>query len=197
MKKIILASTSPRRKEILAKTGIPFEVEASPYEEDMSLDLPPEELAKRLSKGKAEAVAKNYKDAVVIGGDTFIAYEGKMLGKPHTAEKAREMLKMLSGKQHSVFSGIAIIDGKTGKTISEAVETKVFFRDLSNKEIDYYIGTGEPLDRAGSYAINEIGGILVEKIEGDYYNVMGLPLGKLLAMLKEQFGIVIEKDKEL
>lgn len=156
----------------------------------MSLDVPPEELAKELSKGKAEAVAKNYDDAIVIGGDTFIAYEGKMLGKPHTTEKAQEMLKMLSGKQHSVFSGISVIDCKSGKTISEAMETKVFFRNISDNEIDYYIGTGEPLDRAGSYAINEIGGILVEKIEGDYYNVMGLPLAKLLAMLKE-FGIKI------
>lgn len=185
MAKIILASTSPRRKEILEKTGIPFETESSPYEEDMGQGLPPEDLAKVLSHGKAEAVAKKYNDAIVIGGDTFIAYEGKILGKPHTPEKAKEMLQMLSNKQHSVYSGITVIDSKTGKTISEVVETKVCFRNLSNKEIDYYIGTGESLDRAGAYAIQEIGGILVEKIEGDYYNVMGLPLSKLLEILKK------------
>lgn len=188
MKKIILASTSPRRKEIFEKAGIPFEFEASDFEEDMSLNLPPVELAKQLSLGKAKAVAEKYHDAIVIGADTFIALNGKVLGKPKTEEKAREMLNVMSGRSHSVFTGYTIIDTKTGKTVSKVIETKVFFKELSKDEIDGYIQSGEPLDRAGSYAIQELGAIFVEKIEGDFFNVMGLPLCALIEDLKS-FGV--------
>lgn len=185
MKKIILASTSPRRKELLAKTGLTFEVMPSSYEEDMNLNLPPMDLAKHLSLGKAEAVASENPDSVVIGADTFIAFEDKVLGKPHTPEKAKEMLNMLSGKQHSVITGFAIVEKQSGQVVSRAVECKVFFRNLSEEEIDTYIATGEPIDRAGAYAIQGEGGKLVDHFEGDFDTIVGLPVQDVLKELQK------------
>ncbi|MBI4086793.1 septum formation inhibitor Maf [Candidatus Kaiserbacteria bacterium] len=184
-RKIVLASTSARRKELLERVGLVFEVVGSDYEEDMTLVLSPAELAKYLSQGKAEAVAQKYPDAIVIAADTFICYEGKILGKPYTPEKARETLHTLSGKAHSVITGFTIVETKTGESISEAVETKVYFRDLSDQEIDDYIATGEPLERAGAYAIQGIGKDLVDHVEGDYDNVVGLPVAAVLHALKD------------
>lgn len=188
MRKIILASTSPRRKELLAKTGLVFDAVASDYEEDMTLQLPPDELVKFLSKGKAESVAQKYGDAIIIGGDTFIAFNGHMLGKPHTPVRAKEMLKLLSGQEHSVFSGFTIIDTKSKKIISEAVEAKIKFKDLSDTEIDAYIETGEPLTRAGAYAIQTIKDTFVEKMSGDYDGIVGLPVTEVRKALRT-FGI--------
>ncbi len=182
--RIILASTSPRRKELLEKAGVVFEVVRSNYEEDMTLPLPPLELAKYLSRGKAEAVAQDYTDAVVIGADTFVTYEGMLLGKPHTPERAKEMLGMLSGKAHTVITGFTIIDTKTGTSISEAVESTVYFKNLSEQEIDAYVSTGEPLDKTGAYTIQGAGKTLVDHIEGDYDNVVGLPVSAVLEVLK-------------
>lgn len=190
MKKVILASTSPRRKELLEKTGIPFIVEASNYKENMSLKLKPLELAKKLSRGKAEAVAKNHKgeDVIVIGADTFVVLDNKILGKPHTPEKAKKMIKELSGRVHSLITGFTVINVESGKKVSKAVEGKVCFRSLTDKEIDDYIKTGEPLDKAGAYAIQGFGAALVKKIDGDYYGAIGLPLVPLIKELKK-FGI--------
>ncbi len=190
MPKIILASASPRRKELLEKTGVPFIVEVSDYEEDMNLKLKPLELAKELSMGKAEAVVKKHEgeEAVIIGADTFVVLNDKILGKPHTPEKAKEMIKEMSGRVHSVITGFTIIDAKSGKKISKAVESKVYFRRLTGKEIEDYVSTGEPLDKAGAYAIQEAGSVLIEKIEGDYTNIVGLPLPSLIEELKN-FGI--------
>jgi septum formation protein len=185
MKQVIMASTSPRRKEILSKTKLTFTTEESDYEEDMSLDLPPNELAKTLSYGKAEAVAKRHDDAIIIGADTFIAFERKILGKPNTPEKAKEMLETLSGKSHSVFTGFTIIDCSNQKKVSKAIETKVYFKNLSDQEIQDYVDSGEPINRSGAYAIQELGALLVEKIEGDFFNVMGLPLSALSDTLLE------------
>ena len=184
-RKIILASTSPRRIELLTKAGVEFEAVASDYEEDMTLPMEPKELAKFLSKGKAEAVAKNYPDAIIIGGDTFIAFDGKILGKPHTPERARDMLKMLSGQTHSVISGFTVIDTKNGKVISDAEEALITFQKLSEEEIDDYIRTGEPLKRAGAYAIQTIEKTFIEKWEGDYDAIVGLPTSRVLEALKE------------
>ena len=188
MRKIILASTSPRRKELLAKTGLSFEAVASNYEEDMTLPMEPGELVKFLSRGKAENVAKNYEDAIIIGGDTFISFNGHILGKPHTPIRAKEMLTMLSGQEHSVLTGFTIIDTKNNKIISEVVEAKIKFRDLLEIEIDEYIETGEPLSRAGAYAIQTIGDTFVEKVEGDYDSIIGLPVTQLMKTL-ENFEI--------
>ena len=190
MSKIILASASPRRKELLKKLQIPFTVEASNYDENINLKLKPLELAKELSNGKVQAVAKNHKneDAIVIGADTFVVFKNKILGKPHTAKKAKEMIKEMNGKSHSVITGFTVLDIKSGRKVSKAVESRVFFRKLTNKEIDDYIRIGEPLDKAGAYAIQEFGAILIEKIEGDYTNIVGLPLAPLIEELKK-FGI--------
>lgn len=189
MKKIILASTSPRRKEIFSKLKLPFSIKPSDYKEDMSLNLPAEKLVVRLAAEKAKAVAKKYKNSVVIAADTFVVFNKKHLGKPKTAAKARAMLKLLSGKKHYIITGVAIVDSGSGKIASFYEKTFVKFAKLSQKTIDAYIKTGEPLDRAGAYAIQERGALLVEKIEGDFYNAVGLPLKTLVQELKK-FGIL-------
>jgi len=190
MKKIILASTSPRRKKLLSRIGLPFEVQASDYEEDMKLDLEPKELVKHLSKGKAEAVAKDHEDAIIIGADSIVVYENKVFGKPASAAEAKEMLQKLSGTIHSVITGFTIIDTKTNESVSRAIEAKIYFRKVTEGEIDAYIKTGEPMDKAGAYAVQGLGAIFVEKIEGDFTGVIGLPLFALAKELKN-FGIEV------
>jgi septum formation protein len=190
MKRIILASASPRRQELLEKLGLRFEVEASNYEEDTPSRLEPHELARRISREKAKVVAGKHRDAIVIAADTFIVFGDRILGKPRTAIEARGMLKTLSGQSHSVITGFSIIDTATNKTLSQSVETKVNIRTLTLKEINAYVKSKEPLDKAGAYAIQGLGAVIVERIEGDYFNVIGLPLGALTEALK-QFGINI------
>jgi len=188
MKKIILASASPTRKKLLIEAGFNLKIDPSNYEEDMSLSLDPKELAIYLSKAKAESVAIKYKEEIIIGADTFIVYENKILGKPITPDKAKEVLKMLSGKEHSAITGFTIIDTSSNNILSRAVETKVFFKNLIDEEIDDYVATGEPLDKAGSYAILELGEKFVERIEGSKTNVSGLPMDELIEALKK-FGV--------
>ena len=185
MKKLILASASATRKKLLEEAGLAFETAFSDYQEDMSLPFPPKELAMRLSRGKAEAVKNRYKQGVIVGADTIIVYENNILGKPHTPDKAKEMLGMLSGREHSAITGFTVMDVENDKIISRAVETKVRFRNLSEKEIEEYIATGEPLNKAGSYAILELGGKLVKRVEGSRSNVAGLPMEEIIAALKE------------
>jgi len=190
MKKIILASQSPRRKDLLSQIGLKFEVDPSNYQEDMSLKMDPKELAEYLSLGKAKDVAQRHKDSIIIAGDTFCVLDKEVLGKPKTKENAKAMLQKLSGKTHSIITGFAIIDTETKKQISKSVETKVYFRNISEKEIDTYIDSGEPMDFAGAYAIQHLGGLFVEKIDGDYFNIVGLPILPLTIELKN-FGINI------
>ena len=185
MKTIILASSSPRRKEILEKTGLPFIIDPSNSDEDMTQNLEPKDLAKALSLAKAKDVAKRHKNAIVIGADSIITLNGKVLGKPHTEEREIEMLTELSGSIHSAITGYTIIDTDSGKIVSDAVETKIYFRKLTQDEIKNYVATGKPLDKAGAYAIQGKGALFVEKIEGDYYNIMGLPLSAVVEKLKE------------
>ena len=190
MKTIILASASPRRKELLEKIGLRFEVEPSNYEEDMPSALEPHEFAQKISLEKAKVVASKHKNAIVIAADTFIIFGSQILGKPHTEKEARKMLETISGKPHSVITGFSIIDTGTSKTLSKSVETKIYIRKLTLAEIDAYVKSKEPLDKAGAYAIQGLGSVFVEKIEGDYFNVIGLPLSALTEALKE-FGINI------
>ena len=189
-KAIIRASASPRRKELLKKLGLRFRVEPSDYEENLAAGLEPHELAVTLSLGKARRVAQNHRRALVIAADTFIVFEGKTLGKPRTEAEAREMLSTLNGKPHSVITGFTIIDTASGKVLSRSVETKVYLKKLSPDEIDAYVRTKEPLDKAGGYAIQGLGAVIVERIEGDYFNVIGLPLSALAESLKE-FGVQV------
>lgn len=190
MKQIILASTSPRRKELMEKLGVPFVIKSSEYEEDMKIKLPPKKLAKFLSLGKAKAVAKNNPNSIIIGADTFVVLGQNLLGKPRNQSGAKAMLKKISGKTLSIITGLAILDSDTGKVISQSVETKIFIKKLSKSEIDNYIKTKEPLDKAGAFAIQGVGSLIVKKISGDYLGAIGLPLRALAEGLKK-FGVVI------
>ena len=187
---IILASASQRRKELLELTGLQFKVDPWDYKEDMNLKLSPHKLAKFLSLEKAKSVAEKYSNAVIIAADTFIIIRGQILGKPHIEEEAKRMLALLGGRTHSVITGFTVLDTNTDKKVSRSVETRVTFKKLMEKEIDAYIRTKEPLDKAGAYALQGLGSILVKRIEGDYFNVVGLPLCPLAECLKE-FGIRI------
>ncbi len=193
MRKIILASASPRRREILGITGLKFTVCKGDYEEDLGLSLRPRELARFLSRKKAESVAHRYKNAIIIAADTFIVFRDKVLGKPHTGKEAERMLRALSGKAHSVITGFTIMDTGGGKRLSKSVETKVCFRKLDKKEISVYVRSKEPLDKAGAYAIQGLGAVFIRKIDGDFFNVMGLPLYALTESLKK-FGVYVFKE---
>lgn len=188
MRRLVLASTSPRRLKLLTDAGFSFESIAPEYEEDMTLLLPPAELVKHLSRGKAESVASKVQDGILIAGDTIVVYEGEVIGKPYTESRAREMLRQLSGSVHSVLTGVTVLDTKTGETVSEAIEAKIHFKTLSDLEIDAYVGTGEPLDKAGAYAIQGEGRKFVERIDGDFVTIVGLPIARITEILRS-FGI--------
>lgn len=195
MRKIILASGSPRRKQILEQVGLNFIVEVSDYEEKSIPGVSPSEFVETLSLEKANVVAKNHNDAIIIGADTIVVLDNQILGKPKTKQDAREMLKKLSGNTHSVFTGFTIIDTVNKRTITNHVETKIRFKNLSEEEIRAYIETGEPMDKAGAYGVQDKGALFVEHIEGDYSSVMGLPIVKIFEILKE-LGIDILKTYE-
>ncbi len=172
----------------MAQSGLTFEIVTSGFEEDMTLDLPPTDLAKSMSAGKAEDVARANPEDIVIAADTVVVLDGIPLGKPGTAERSREMLSSLSGRTHSVITGLTVRCDGTGLCSTEAVETLVKFKRLTAEEIERYVASGEPLDKAGAYGIQGLGASLVESIEGDYWNVVGLPKDALLTRLKE-FGV--------
>ncbi len=184
-RKIILASKSPRRSELLKKAGLEFSVVPSSYDEEMHLDLQPEALAGHLALKKAEDVAAANPGAIVIGADTIVVTESEVLGQPADEASARTMLEKLSGRSHRVITGFAVLCLETGAKEVESVSTKVYFRPLGDAEIDAYIKTGEPMDKAGAYAIQGGAAAFVEKTEGDYYNVVGLPVSALLESLKK------------
>lgn len=181
---IILASASPRREQLLRQVGYEFQVLPSLAEEDNSAALPPDELVQTHARAKAWDVARQVAPAdVVIGADTLVVLDGKVFGKPGSAEQACRMLRELSGRTHSVWSGIAIV--KEGHCLCEAVETRVTLGLLSEAQIERYVATGEPLDKAGAYAVQGIGAVFVEKLDGCYFNVVGLPLNALSRLLSE------------
>ncbi len=190
MKTIVLASASPQRKELLGKIGLKFEVEPSNYEEHIDSGAEPHELAQKISLEKARMVASNRKNAIVIAADTLILVGSEILGKPHTENEARKMLKTISGKAHIVVTGFTVMDTDIDKAVSESVETRVYVRKLTPSEIKAYVESKEPLGKAGAYAIQGLGATIVERIEGDYFNVVGLPLSALAEALKE-FGIKV------
>lgn len=190
--KIILASASPRRRELLGNLGIEFEVCAADCEEKVIDGEKPCDTVKRLSLGKAKCVADtlvNKTGVLVIGADTVVSIDDKILGKPKDKANAVEMLKTLSGRTNTVYTGITVIDAENNKTVSEYAATDVTFRKLSEQQIKNYISTGEPMDKAGAYGIQKYGSLLVEGISGDYFNVVGLPVCRLSQILSEDFGI--------
>ncbi len=177
MSKIILASASPRRKELMELAGYDFEVICADIVEVVPEEAMPQEVVMSLALQKAQAVAAEHKEAVVIGSDTVVALDGKILGKPHSEQEACEMLRSLSGRTHKVFTGVAIVCGGKGKNFFD--ETDVEFYSLGDDEIKKYVATGEPTDKAGAYGIQGKGSVLVKRINGDFFSVMGLPIAKL------------------
>ena len=189
-RKIILASASPSLRELLEKIGLPFIVEVSGYEEDKTVSASPHALVQLLSQGKARAVAHHHKNALVIGADSMAVLDNELLGKPTDTADARRMLLKMRGRAHSFITGFTIIDTKNKKEVTKCVESTVHLRRLSEKEIDAYIASGEPFGHAGSYNLADLGMVLVEKIDGDYANVTGLPVSVVVETLKE-FGVQV------
>ncbi len=183
----ILASASPRRQELLTKIVEEFEVIVSGFnEDDVEFDGDVEDYVKILAKGKAQSVASQAnKDSIIIAADTIVVIDGKILGKPKNEDDAYNMLKLLSNKVHRVYSGIAVINTANDIMKSEAIFTEVKFSDLTHEDIVNYINSKEPLDKAGAYGIQGLGALFVEKINGCYYNVVGLPLNLLNKIIKE------------
>lgn len=186
--KLILASQSPRRRELLERMGLTqFEIRPAVGEENASPELTPAQLVEELSRQKAQEIAGTADESdVIIAADTVVAADGRVLGKPHSREEAIEMLSFLSGRTHTVYTGVTVQQGAKILTRHEA--TDVVFRPLTQAEITAYVNTGEPMDKAGAYGIQGRGCVLVEGIRGDYYNVMGLPVCRLGLMLRE-FGV--------
>ncbi len=182
--KIILASTSPRRHYLAKEMGLDFEIVPSNYEEDTSLNLPPEELVMELAYGKALDVSKKFKEGIVIGVDTIVFLEGKVLGKPKDKAEAFEMLKSYSGKAHKVYSGVCLIDCSNNKIIKDFEVTDVKFAELSDYEIEKYVLTGDPMDKAGAYGIQSCF-IFIEQINGCYFNVTGFPAHNIYKNLRK------------
>lgn len=181
--KLILASASPRRRELLQQAGLTFEVIPSTVEENIPEDISQEERVKVLARLKAEDVFAAHPDATVIGSDTLVFFNGKALGKPGSEEKAKAMLRMLSGRVHTVSTGVCICSAE--RTICFAETTEVEFFELSEEEITAYVASFEPMDKAGSYGIQGLGAVLVRRIVGDYNNVVGLPLARTVRALRD------------
>ena len=185
VRKIILASTSPRRKQLLKQLGLNFEIVPSDVEEKLNPRLGPRNQVEQLALQKAEAVADQFEDAIIIGADTMVVLNNEVIGKPKDTQDAKRMLKKLRGRQHSIVTGFVLIDTLQRRTIIKSVEIKVWFRKISPQEIANYIDRDKPFDKAGAYAIQDLGSIFVEKIEGDYFGAVGLPLYTLAKELNK------------
>ncbi len=187
---LILASASPRRRELLGYLGLPFSVIPAPGPEEPPDAADAGRTVWFLSLQKALQVAKAHPDALVIGADTVVEIDGEILGKPHDEADAARMLRLLSGREHRVYTGVSLVRYGVYPTVSSYSRTnmemtRVFFREMTDAEIDAYVATGEPMDKAGAYGYQGRAGLFVERIEGDYYNVVGLPLCLLGQMLSE------------
>jgi len=183
---IVLASASPRRREILERVlGRRVQVVVPKVVEEVNEKLSPIEKAKKLALKKAEYVANKVKSGVIVAGDTIVVVEGEVLGKPKDEIEAIKMLTKLSGKEHTVITGIAVINADTGEKLVDAVETRVYMRKMTRKEIEMYVKSREPFGKAGGYAIQGLGALLIDKIDGCFFNVVGLPISKLYEMLKQ------------
>ncbi len=188
---LILASKSPRRKEILSNVGLDFEIVVSDTDESVPDGTLPFDAVMEISKRKALAVQKTLGDKakgkIILGADTVVALNNGIIGKPKSRENAVEILKRLSGNRHVVYTGFTLI--RDDFVYSDFESTNVYFRALSEQEIVSYVKSGEPMDKAGAYGIQQLGALLVNKIHGDYFNVMGLPINKISVTLSEKFGI--------
>ena len=187
---LILASASPRRQELLKLFGIPFLIRVADIDETMDPQATAYDEVARLSREKAMAVSREPEDTV-IAADTIVVCQGKILGKPHSYEEAVSMLQLLSGRDHQVMTGCTVLKGDRAETFTEV--TDIHFRELSDKEIRRYVASGEPMDKAGAYGIQGGAALFCEKMVGDYYNVMGLPVCRLGQVLKAQVPELMEE----
>ena len=187
--RITLASSSPRRKALLEEAGLTFSICPADIDEDIRKGESPREHTIRLAEEKAQVVAKKTNDSWIIGADTIVFIDNQILGKPSDINEARKMLNLLSGRYHTVVTAFCILNVSTGKTVKKAVESKVKIKKLADKEIEDYLKTGEPLDKAGAYAVQGVGNFMIEEIGGSYTNVVGLPTEELKDALKK-VGIV-------
>ena len=180
---IILASASPRRKQLMKMAGVRFSVVPADIPEIVPEDIPPEKVSQYLAEIKAGYILSENENSVVVGADTTVICEGRVLGKPKDKAEAKEMLRFLSGKTHEVYTGVAIVSKEANDCFTSV--TKVEFYELSDEEIDWYISTGEPMDKAGAYGIQGFGCRLVRRIEGDYFTVMGLPVAEVVRRIEK------------
>ena len=180
---LVLASASPRRRELLAGLGVTFEVRPAHVPEVPAAGEPLRAFVERLARSKATAIVSDHE--LVLGADTVVVVDRELLGKPTDTENARAMLRRLQGRRHHVYTGVAIVGGGGGRTVSAVAETEVRFGPMSPEEIDWYVATGEPLDKAGAYAIQGLGALFVVSISGSYSNVVGLPLALTRRLLLE------------
>ncbi len=187
--RLVLASTSPRRKELLGQLGLRFDIIPSEFDEGTITTADPAQLVRELAIGKARAVLSGLiGETIVIGADTIVLLDGEILGKPCDEAAARAMLASLAGRTHRVLTGVALIHLPDGREVVDHTETAVTMRPLTPGQIDAYVASGEPMDKAGAYAVQGLGSVLVERLEGDYFTVVGLPLPRL-ARLLEDFGL--------
>lgn len=194
---IILASKSPRRREILGNTKVRFSVKESQIDEIIKVNESPKETVMRLAYEKALDVASSNKDSLVIGADTIVVINEQILGKPRNEEEAYNMIKLLSGKTHYVITGFALINLSLNKKVIDCEVSQVTFKELSEECIKDYINTKESLDKAGAYGIQGYGGLLVKNIQGDYFNIVGLPISKISDCLKDYFKINLFTEGDL
>jgi septum formation protein len=193
--KLILASGSPRRAEILTSVGWEFTKDSADIDETELANESPEDYVRRLAREKAEAVAQKYTDAIVLGADTTVVIDDQIIGKPVDLTDARRMLKMLSGNWHEVLTGVALVnvrssesDAHTPRSVVDLERTRVKFAEMSEKEIEFLAEKGDPLDKAGAYAVQAQAALFIEGIEGDYWNVVGLPVSLLYGLIKQFSG---------
>ena len=183
---VILASGSPRRRELLGEMGVAFEIDVPDVDE--TVGGTPDQMVAVLAERKARAVAERKEEGLIVAADTLVALDDRALGKPADDAEAKEMLRALSGRTHDVFTGVCVMDARTGRVMVAAERTGVRFRAITEEEIDAYVATGEPRDKAGAYAIQGGAGAFVEGYEGSRTNVIGLPVEKLGEMLREMSG---------
>lgn len=183
-RRLVLASGSPRRRDLLASLGLQFEVDVSDASEDMPEGVEAPGVVVLLAEAKARAIESRHPDALVVGADTLVELDGAVFGKPRDAAEASHMLQALSGRDHRVYTGLALLDTSTSDLSTSVVETSVRFRSIALDEIDSYTATNEPMDKAGAYGMQGLGGVFVEQIIGDYWNVVGLPLRALNELLE-------------
>lgn len=185
---IILASGSPRRQSLLAHLGVSFEIDVSNLDEVIPDGVAPKDAAEMMAVGKARSVAERHPDKMVLAADTIVVLDGTILGKPDSPEEARRMLRSLSGRTHAVYTGVALVRRDSGREVVDHEKTLVTFSPLTGDEIDEYVASGSPFDKAGAYGIqDDRGALFVCSIEGDYYNVMGLPVSKVYRLAREHF----------